>query len=127
MEHPAIRTAGDTVLAMVDRERLGGVLAAVHRAGLGSLARVFDPRRGPIAAQLRRAGLPEPPEAATADPALVMLALTVPGRAAIAADALARGGAHRVYVTARGATAEANLLRTDAAADPDPESGSPTA
>ncbi len=91
---------GDTVLGVVDRARLPDVLAEIHRAGFGSVARVFDPRRSEVGAQLRRVGLPQPPEPAANDPALLILAVTAPGRAALAAEVMARGGAHRVYVTA---------------------------
>ena len=99
-------SVGDTVIGVVGRERLGSVLSAIHGGGFGPLARVFDPARGPLAGQLARAGLPLPPEAREADPATVLLAVTAPGRAARVADAMSRGGAHRVYVTARGANAD---------------------
>lgn len=102
--------AGDTVIAAVERDRLGSVLAAVHGGGFGPLARVFDPARGPLAGQLSRAGLPLPPEAENPDGATVLLAVTAPGRAIRVADAMASGGAHRVYVTARGASARLPLV-----------------
>ncbi|MBA3414928.1 MAG: hypothetical protein H0U10_06880 [Chloroflexia bacterium] len=90
---------GDTVLGVVDRVQLPAVLAEIHRAGFGSVARVFDPRRSEVGAQLRRVGLPQPPELDANDPAVLILAVTAPGRAARAAEAMERGGAHRVYVT----------------------------
>jgi hypothetical protein len=99
-------TVGDTVIGVVGRDRLGSVLAAVHGGGFGPLARVFDPARGTLAGQLARAGLPLPPEADEADPATVLLAVTAPGRAARVADAMSRGGARRVYATARGVDAD---------------------
>lgn len=102
--------AGDTVIGVVPREALAAVLAAVHRGGFGPLARLFDPDRGPLDGQLRRAGLPAPAEASSQDRATVLLAVTAPGRAALVGDAISRAGAVRVYVTARG--------RIDAALDP---------
>jgi len=112
MQQPTRKSVGDTVVAVVDRERLAAVLATVHRAGFGSLARVFDPARGDLGVQLRRADLPEPPEAARPDAGLVVLALTAPGRAAVAADAISRGGARSVYVTARGTADDPTPLRS---------------
>lgn len=93
---------GDTVLGAVERDRLANVLASIHRGGFGPLARVFDPARGPLAEQLTRAGLPLPPEAGAASVDAVILAVTAPGRALRVADAMSRGGARRVYVTAAG-------------------------
>lgn len=101
---------GDTVIAAVGRDQLGSVLAAVHGGGFGPLARVFDPARGPLAGQLTRAGLPLPPEAENPDGATVLLAVTAPGRAIRVADAMATGGARRVYVTTRGASSRVPLV-----------------
>jgi len=112
-----VAVAGDTVIGVVPREALAAVLSAVHRGGFGPLARLFDPERGPLDGQLRRAGLPAPAEAASSDRATVLLAVTAPGRAALVGDAISRAGAVRVYVTARG--------RIDAALDPVPLAGEP--
>lgn len=48
----------DAVVAIVPEGRLGEVLPAVHRAGMGYLARVATPARGPLLDQLQRAGIP---------------------------------------------------------------------
>ncbi|HYJ12270.1 MAG TPA: hypothetical protein VEW66_01670 [Thermomicrobiales bacterium] len=48
----------DAVVAIVPEGRLGEVLPAVHRAGMGYLARVATPTRGPLLDQLQRAGIP---------------------------------------------------------------------
>ncbi len=106
---------GDTVIAVVERDHLGGVLAAVHGGGYGPLARVFDPARGPLAGQLSRAGLPVPPEAENPGGTIVLLAVTAPGRAVRVADAMATGGAQRVYVTARGASDRPPLVHPQGA------------
>lgn len=101
MDQPPRQKVGDTVLAVVRRDRLPAVLAEIHRGGLGTAARVFDPVRGEVGAQLRRVGLPIPPEATVNDSAVLVLAVTAPGRAVRAAEAMAKGGAERVYVTSR--------------------------
>lgn len=111
MDQPQPQRVGDTVLAIVGRDRLPIVLAEIHRAGFGSVARVFDPGRAEIVGQLRRLGLPAPPEVAVADPAFLVLTVSAPGRAALAAEAIARGGARRVYVTRRGEDAMATPLQ----------------
>lgn len=110
MEGQPQAPVGDTVIAAVARDQLGSVLAAMHGGGFGPLARVFDPARGPLAGQLARAGLPLPPEAENPDGTTVLLAVTAPGRAVRVADALATGGARRVYVTARGTSAAPPLV-----------------
>lgn len=103
-------TAGDTVIAVVERDRLPAVLAAIHRAGFGPLARVFDPARGPLGEQLRRAGLPLPPDIERPDAPTVVLAVTAPGRAGHAAETAAGGGATGIYVTTRGDAAPLHAL-----------------
>lgn len=108
------RSVGDTALGVVQRGRLSALLAALHAGGLGPQARVFDPARGDVAAQLQRANLPVPPEvsAGDADPKddLVVVGVAAPGRAARAAETMLLVAAARVYVTTRGATAFAQPL-----------------
>lgn len=48
----------DAVVAIVPEGRLGDLLPAIHRAGMGYLARVASPARGPLSDQLQRAGIP---------------------------------------------------------------------
>lgn len=121
MDHPARTQAGDTVIAVVPEGRRPFVLAAIHRAGLGALARVFDPARGAVALQLRRAGLPALPESDLADPSASVLVLTVPGRASMAAAAISVAGADRVYITSRMVADELPpLLPSDQPSDPLP-------
>lgn len=55
----------DAVVAIVPEGCLGDLLPAIHRAGMGYLARVASPARGPLRDQLQRAGIPAtqaPPE-----------------------------------------------------------------
>ncbi|MCC6313984.1 MAG: hypothetical protein IT337_08205 [Thermomicrobiales bacterium] len=102
MDPTGRRTVGDTVLGIVERGELGGVLSAVHRGGFGPVARVFDGARSPLAAQLERAHLPAPPETAAASSGgIVVVVVTAPGRAPLVAETLSRAGATQVYVTAR--------------------------
>ena len=111
MAAPPHRNVGDTVLAVVERDRLAAILAGIHRAGLGHVARVLDPKRGDLTGQLRRVGLPELPEATNADPASVIVAVTSAGRAGLAANLMANGGAKRVYVTSKGVAITPDLLQ----------------
>jgi hypothetical protein len=45
---------GESVIAVVDRDRLSGVLATLHGSGYGSNTRVLDGARGDLAGQLSR-------------------------------------------------------------------------
>jgi hypothetical protein len=100
----ATTVIGDTTLGVIHRDRLPDVLAVIHRSGYGPMARVFDPARGPVAAQLERAGFPAPPECAASGQELVVLGVTAPGKAARIGVALMDAGAVAVYVTTRGKT-----------------------
>lgn len=48
---------GESVVAVVDRDRLSAVLAALHGSGYGPNTRVLDGARGDLAAQLARANI----------------------------------------------------------------------
>lgn len=49
---------GEIVVAVIDRDRLSDVLAALHGQGYGPNTRVLDGARGDLPAQLVRAGVP---------------------------------------------------------------------
>jgi hypothetical protein len=49
---------GESVVAVVDRERLSAVLASLHGSGYGPNTRVLDGARGDLAAQIARANVP---------------------------------------------------------------------
>jgi len=49
---------GETVVAVIDRDRMNGVLATLHGNGYGSNTRVLDGARGDLAAQFARSGVP---------------------------------------------------------------------
>lgn len=48
---------GESVVAVVDRDRLSAALAALHGAGYGPNTRVLDGARGELAGQLARANI----------------------------------------------------------------------
>lgn len=51
---------GETVVAVIDRDLLNGVLATLHGNGFGANTRVLDGARGDLAAQIARSGVPGP-------------------------------------------------------------------
>jgi len=51
---------GETVVAVIDRDRLSGVLSTLHGNGYGPNTRVLDGARGDLAAQIARSGVPGP-------------------------------------------------------------------
>jgi hypothetical protein len=91
----------DVVVAVFDREHLSTGLVAVHRAGLGPMARVLDPKRGALDDQLHRIGYQLPVRLAGADADLSLLLVTAPGRAERAVETLQRAGAQAVYLATR--------------------------
>ncbi len=91
----------DAVVGIIPRDELPNVLTMIHRSGLGPQARVLDPERGDIAAQLTRAGVLDPPALAV-DPAREMVLLVFSaGRMALASEAMARFGGHDIQTLAR--------------------------
>ncbi len=88
----------DAVVAIVPEGRLGDLLPAIHQAGMGYLARVASPSRGPLLDQLQRAGIP-----ATQAPALVtesqqIIFLQAGGRSLMTARLLLGHGLHQVWI-----------------------------
>ncbi len=58
---PRSETAiGETVVAVIARDRLSGVLATLHGNGYGANTRVLDGARGDLAVQIARSGVPGP-------------------------------------------------------------------
>jgi ribosomal protein L2 len=100
-----MRDEMDTVIAVVERSRLSGLLTVIHRAGHGPHARVLDPARGSLAGQLERAGVTgQEGLVAQATQAVVVL-IHAPGRTAAIADLLQRAGAQQVVPVRRGVPA----------------------
>jgi len=89
----------DSVVAIVPEELMAEVLPAVHRAGLGHLARVLRAgRRGPIADQLQRAGVPatQAPERVTSS--ATVLLVTAAARSPMAGLLLMQRGASQAWI-----------------------------
>ncbi len=91
----------DTVIAVVERNRLSGLLTAIHRAGYGHHARVLDPVRGSLAGQLERAGVIGQEGLVTQATQAVIVLIHAPGRTAAVADLLQRAGARQVVPVRR--------------------------
>jgi rhodanese-related sulfurtransferase len=88
----------DAVVAIVPGNRLREVLPAVHRAGMGYLARVATPSRGPLLDQLQRAGIPvsqAPPEVADSDQ---LMFLSAGGRSMMTAMLLLQHHVDQVWI-----------------------------
>jgi hypothetical protein len=99
------RTEGDTVIAVVPRDRLSAVLTAVHRGGHGHNARVFDPARGDLWGQLRRSGVQQEIELDSRTKDVVLVLIHAPGRVEKTADLFRYAGEHDLHIVGRiGAT-----------------------
>lgn len=90
----------ETAVGVLDRALLSDALFAIHRARFGPQTRVLDGTRGPLAAQLRRAGLALDPGplggALNREQALILV--NAPGRSDEAAQLLSRIGASDVVI-----------------------------
>ena len=120
----AAAPAGETVVGVFARERLPEVLAAIHGAGYGHAARVFDGTRGDLAAQLTRARLTIevilPSDSAT----VAVVAINATGRATAVAETLRAVGASEVTLIANSVTARAgSTWRRDGPAPTAPDAG----
>ncbi|HEU0115079.1 MAG TPA: hypothetical protein VFQ80_10405 [Thermomicrobiales bacterium] len=91
----------DTVLGVIERDRLSGALAALHRAGFGPHTRVLDGKRGDLAGQIRRSALHDAIDASRLASNLAVVVVSAPGRAALVADTLLRHGARNVQALNR--------------------------
>ena len=95
---------------MLDRDRLNGVLAALHRAGFGPHTRVLDGARGDLAGQVRRPSLERAldPASLPADPVVVVSAA---GRTAAVGSLLRAHGATMVGALTKRAAAPSDAAR----------------
>ncbi len=108
---------GETVAAVVDRDRLGDVLASLHGQGYGSNTRVLDGARGDLAAQLVRAGV----QGSAGDINLgdrqaetAVVLIHAPGRGERVLTLLARHGPRDVHVFGgRLASSASSLVREE--------------
>jgi hypothetical protein len=97
----------DSVVAIVPDEAIRDVLPAVHRAGLGHLARLVRAGKRSVVEQLQRAAVPvsQAPPPVQATP--VALLISAAARAPMAASLLLQHGATTVWtVSASGAWTE---------------------
>lgn len=91
----------DAVVGIIPRSRLPEVLTQIHRSGLGPQARVLDPERGPLDAQLAHAGVLDAPELTIDSDAETLLVVFSAGRMQIAIDAMQRFGGREIQTLAR--------------------------
>lgn len=108
MERPRSHSRADHVIGIFARENLSGALSAVHRAGFGHHARVFDGTRQPVVEQLTRAGLRLVDGSSLAQDDL-MIVVTAPGRTPIVAELFHETGAERVIFAERAVMVRAAL------------------
>lgn len=91
----------DAVVGIIPRDELPNVLTLIHRSGLGPQARVLDPERGDVAAQLARAGVIDPPALSVDSEREMVLLVFSAGRMAIASEAMTRFGGRDVQTLGR--------------------------
>ncbi len=92
---------GETVLAVMPRDRLTTALTMFHRGGFGHVIRVLDPARAPIPAQLTRAGVPGARLAGCCGGEDVLLLVHAPARTGQAVSLASQLGATDTEVVAR--------------------------
>jgi hypothetical protein len=91
----------DAVVGIIPRDELPNVLTVIHRSGLGPQARVLDPERGDIAAQLARAGIIDPPAIPVETGSEMVLLVFSAGRMAQASEAMERFGGREIQTLGR--------------------------
>ncbi|CAN5690822.1 hypothetical protein BH09CHL1_BH09CHL1_33200 [soil metagenome] len=91
----------DAVIGIISRDSLPNVLTLIHRSGLGPQARVLDPERGDISAQLARAGVIDPPPFDVDVTAEMVLLVFSAGRMVLASEAMAKFGGREICVLGR--------------------------
>jgi len=92
---------GETVLAVMPRDRLTTALTMFHRGGFGHVIRVLDPERAPIRAQLMRAGVPAARLSRSCGATDVLLLVHAPARTGQAVSLASQFGATDTEVVAR--------------------------
>jgi len=91
----------DAVIGIIPRSQLPEVLTQIHRSGLGPQARVLDPERGPLDAQLARAGVIDAPALTINQDSETLLLVFSAGRMNIAIEAMQRFGGREIQTLAR--------------------------
>lgn len=88
----------DLAVGVFSRDDLSDVLSLLHARGVGQTARVFDPARGEIMGQLRRAGVTADLGLGPLGPDAVLVVVRSPGRGAEVGDLMLRANAQDVRV-----------------------------
>jgi hypothetical protein len=88
----------ESVIAIVPEELLDDVLPAVHRAGLGHLARLLRRERSPLLDQLQRAGVPVSQAPATVADFPTVLLVTAAARSRMTGSLLVQHGAEHIWI-----------------------------
>lgn len=91
----------DAVVGIIPRDELPNVLTVIHRSGLGPQARVLDPGRGSITAQLTRAGVIDPPPLDVDATGEMVLLVFSAGRMALASQAMEQFGGREIQTLGR--------------------------
>ena len=91
----------DAVIGIIPRAQLPEVLTQIHRSGLGPQARVLDPDRGPLDAQLARAGVIDAPALRINRETETLVLVFSAGRMNLAIDAMQRFGGREIQTLAR--------------------------
>ncbi len=88
----------DSVVAIVPDDAVRDILPAVHRAGLGHLARLIRSNRRSVVEQLQRAGVPisQAPADLAASPAVLLVRAAA--RSLMAASLALQHGARAVWI-----------------------------
>jgi hypothetical protein len=93
--------SGNTVLGEVPAAHLSFALTAIHRGGHGHHARVFNPERGDVRGQLKRAGIAVPAGLSAKLDDRVLIMLHAPGRVVQAQALLQSAGALQTHIVER--------------------------
>ncbi|MDQ3654831.1 MAG: hypothetical protein M3457_07115 [Chloroflexota bacterium] len=97
----------DSVVAIVSDDAVRDILPAVHRAGLGHLARLIRAGRSSVVQQLQRAGVPISQAPANLATSRAVLLITTAARSPMAASLVLQHGAEAVWtVSIQGAWVE---------------------
>jgi len=91
----------DSVVALVPEDAVRNVLPAIHRAGLGHLARMIRTGRRPVLDQLQRAGVPVSQAPAGLRECDAILLVAAAARSPMAASLLLQSGANQVWTVSR--------------------------
>lgn len=87
----------DSVVAVVSDDAVRDILPAVHRAGLGHIARLIRSGRSSVVQQLQRAGVPVSQAPARLETSQTVLLINAAARSPMAASLVLQHGATMVW------------------------------